>query len=262
MTDTTSSTLVLIHPIGNDRRSWQFLELDAFLHPPVAIYEMPGHGQKPRQPGMTTAWIADQLVQEFGGTLHLLGIAVGAFVALNALVRHPERIQSVILVNGGPGGVTGAAARQTLFERGQQAIDHGMPSVVDETFGRWFTPFARQTNPPGVQLARQILLEMDPQAWNDIWRANATSDPVADERIAGISRPVSLVATTNDAAGVLSNAARMHAQIRTSRVQYVAGPHMVHMERPRSLSSAIDHHFNWLKVSPGRVEAPLYFAGE
>jgi len=113
-----------------------------------------------------------------------------------------------------------------------------------------------------MQLARQILLEMDPQAWNDIWRANATSDPVADERITGISQPVSLVAATNDAAGMLANAARMHAQIRTSRVQHVAGPHMVHMERPRSLSSAIDHHFYWLKVSAERVEAPLYIAGE
>ncbi len=264
MTDTTThaTQLVLIHPIGNDRRSWQFLELDTFQHPPVAIYEMPGHGRRPRQPGMTTAWMADQLVQEFTGPLHLLGIAVGAFVALNAVVRHPERIQSAILVNGGPGGVTNPAARQTLFERGQQAIDHGMPSVVDETFGRWFTPFAQQTNPPGVQLARQILLEMDPQAWNDIWRANATSDPVPEERIAGISQPVSLVAAADDAAGVLSNANRLHEQIRTSRLQYVAGPHMVHMERPRSLSSAIDHHFTWLKVSASRVEAPLYFAGE
>jgi pimeloyl-ACP methyl ester carboxylesterase len=260
MTDTPS--LVLIHPLGNDRRSWQFLELDTFEHPPVAFYEMPGHGQKPRQPEMTTAWMADQLVREFDGPLHLLGIAVGAFVALNALVRHPRRIESAILVNGGPGGVSSAAARHVLFERGQQAIDRGMPSVVDETFGRWFTPAAQHTNPVAVALARQILLEMDPSAWNDIWRANAMSEPVPDERVAGIRQPASLVAATNDAAGALANASRLHELIRTSRLQYVPGPHMVHMERPRSLSSAIDHHFTWLNVSGCRVEPSLYFAGE
>jgi pimeloyl-ACP methyl ester carboxylesterase len=257
-----AAKLVLIHPIGNDRRSWQLLELDTCQHPPVELYEMPGHGRKPRQPGMTTAWMADQLVDEVAGPLHLLGIAVGAFVALNALVRHPERIESAILVNGGPGGVSSPSARQSLFDRGQQAIDHGMPSVIDETFGRWFTPFAQQSQPTGVQLARRILLEMDPQAWNDIWRANATSRPVPDERIAAIALPVSLVAATNDAAGVMATSARLHALIPRSRLHYVAGPHMVHMERPRSLSSAIDHHFTWLNVSACRVEAALYFAGE
>src|SRR5579884_2987843 len=213
--------LVLIHPIANERRSWQLLEpeLEVFSHPPLGFYEMPGHGQKPRQPEMTTAWMADQLVQEFSGPLHLLGIAVGAFVALNALVRHPERIRSAILVNGGPGGVSNPVARQALVERGQGAVAHGMASVVDETFGRWFTPYAQRTNPPGVQLARQILLEMDPHAWCDIWHANAISEPVPDDRIATVVQPVSLVAATNDAAGVLATTARMHTLLPTSRLQ-------------------------------------------
>lgn len=260
--DGDDGRLVLIHPIANNRHSWQLLELDNVAHPPVVYYEMPGHGDKPRQPDMTTAWMADQLVQEFDGPLHLLGIAVGAFVALNALVRHSERIRSAILVNGGPGGVMNAAARQTLIERGQGAVKDGMASVVDETFGRWFTPYAQQTNPPGVQIARQILLEMDPHGWADIWRANAVSEPVPPERIAAITQPVSLVAGTNDAAGILGTSARMHTLLQTSRLQYVPGPHMIHLERPRSLSSAIDHHFTWLDVSACRVESALYYAGE
>ena len=261
-TDGDDARLVLIHPIANNRHSWQLLELDDFAHPPVVYYEMPGHGDKPRQPEMTTAWMADQLVEEFDGPLHLLGIAVGAFVALNALVRHPERIRSAVLVNGGPGGVSNPAARQTLIERGQSAVSTGMAAVVDETFGRWFTPYAQQTNPPGVQIARQILVDMDPRAWADIWRANAVSEPVPAERIASVTQPVSLVVGTNDAAGVLGLSARMHELIPTSRLQYVPGPHMIHLERPRSLSSAIDHHFTWLRVSACRVESPLYYAGE
>jgi pimeloyl-ACP methyl ester carboxylesterase len=137
-----------------------------------------------------------------------------------------------------------------------------MASVVDETFGRWFTPYAQQTHPRGVQLARQILLEMDPHGWADIWRATAISEPVPAERIAAIEQPVSLVAGTNDAAGVLALSARMHELLPTSRLHYVPGPHMLHLERPLSLSSALDHHFTWLAVSACRVEPPLYFAGE
>jgi 3-oxoadipate enol-lactonase len=256
------SRLILIHPLANDRRSWQLLELDSFAHPPVDYYEMPGHGNKQRQPDMTTAWMADQLVEEFQGPLHLLGIAVGAFVALNAMVRHPERIRSAILVNGGPGGVSNPAARQTLIQRGEDAVKTGMPAVVEETFGRWFTPYAQKTKPRGVQIAEQILVEMDPHAWADIWRANAKSEPVSDASIAAIRQPVSLVVGTNDAAGVPALSARMHQLIPTSRLHYTPGPHMIHLERPRSLSAAIDHHFTWLRVSACRVEQPLYFAGE
>jgi len=59
MSANDGSRLVLIHPIANNRESWQFLEFDAFEHPPV-----------------------DRLVEELDGPLDLLGIAVGAFVAL------------------------------------------------------------------------------------------------------------------------------------------------------------------------------------
>jgi pimeloyl-ACP methyl ester carboxylesterase len=258
----TQSRLVLIHPIANERRSWQLLELDSFEHPPVAFYEMPGHGKKPRQPDMTLPWMADQLVEEFEGRLHLLGIAVGAYVALNALVRHPDRIASAILVNGGPGGVTEPAARLALIQRGQAAVEHGMESIVEETFGRWFTPYAQRTNPPGVQLARNILFEMDPAAWADIWRANAVSEAVPAEAIAAIEQPVSIVAAVGDAAATVAACERLHALVVNSRLQYTPGPHMLHLERPRSLTSAMDHHFTWLQLGGCRVDQPLYFAGE
>jgi pimeloyl-ACP methyl ester carboxylesterase len=254
--------LVLVHPIANDRRSWQLLELDTFQHPPIEYYEMPGHGQKPRQSDMTTAWMADQLVDEFDGPLHLLGIAVGAYVALNALVRHPDRIRSAILVNGGPGGVSDPAARETLLERGQDAVTHGMASVVDETFRRWFTPFAQRTQPPGVQLARKTMLEMDADAWADIWRANALSEPVPAGAIAATEQPVSIVAAVGDAAATVAACERLHTLLVNSRLQYTPGPHMLHLERPRSLTSAMDHHFTWLRLGSQRVDPPLYFAGE
>lgn len=256
------SRLVLIHPIANNRRSWQLLELGTFEHPAVEYYEMPGHGQKPRQPDMTTASMADQLVQEFDGPLHVLGIAVGAYVALNALVRHTDRIRSAILVNGGPGGVSDPSMREILIKRGQDAVELGMASVVDETFRRWFTPFAQRTHPPGVQLARRTMLEMDPHAWADIWRANALSEPVPAEAIAAVEQPVSIVAAISDAAATLAACERLHALLANSRLQYTPGPHMLHLERPRGLTSAIDHHFTWLRLGGHRVAQPLYGAGE
>jgi hypothetical protein len=37
---------------------------------------------------------------------------------------------------------------------------------------------------------------------------------------------------------------------------------MQHLERPRSLTSAIDHHFTWLAAGPCRIVRSLYCAGE
>ena len=38
-------------------------------------------------------------------------------------------------------------------------------------------------------------------------------------------------------------------------VQLTAGPHMLHLERPRNLLSAIEQHFIWLGIGAGRIGA-------
>ncbi|MGH2366301.1 MAG: alpha/beta fold hydrolase [Chloroflexota bacterium] len=255
-------TLVLIHPIANSRECWQFLNLAA-LDRPVERYEMPGHGRTPRQPDMSFSSMADDIVRQFEGPLHVLGIAVGTFIAQQVLVRHSERVLSALLVNGAPVVAHLPEARQRLIARGVSAAGTGMEALLAETFRRWFTP-AAQTQPdlPGVAWARRTLLEMDPAGWADIWRANATSEAIAPNRLAAIQQPISLIAGINDWPAGPRGSQALHHLLPNSRLQYVPGPHMVHLERPASLLSAIGHHFSWLGVSAQRIEAPLYFEGE
>lgn len=257
-----AGTLVLIHPIANSRECWQFLNLAA-LDRLVERYEMPGHGHTPRQRDMSFTSMADDIVLQFGGPLHLLGIAVGAFIAQQVLVRHPERVLSALLVNGAPVVAHPPEAQQRLIARGEGAADTGMEALVAETFQRWFTPAAQQQpNLPGVAWARRTLIEMQPAAWADIWRANATSEAIAPNQLAAIQQPISLIAGINDWPAGPRGSQALHRLLPNSRLQYVPGPHMVHLERPASLLSAIGHHFSWLDVSAQRVDAPLYFEGE
>jgi pimeloyl-ACP methyl ester carboxylesterase len=83
--DTTQ--VVLLHPIGNNKDCWQFLGLDGFVEGSIGRYEMPGHGITPRHPSMTFASMADEVVEQFDGLLDLVGVAVGASVALCTLGR-------------------------------------------------------------------------------------------------------------------------------------------------------------------------------
>lgn len=252
------TTLVLLNSIGSDEGSWQFLGIEG-----AVPYPYPGHGGRPRQPGWTHEDLADEVVANLDGPLDLVGVAMGGLVALQILVRHPDRVRSAIVACGGD--VRGdeartAALRTAATNRGRAALDGGMSAVVDDTLARWFTPFAVRTNNLGVEYARKTLSAMDPQSWNDIWLSIAHSSLVAAERAKAIEQPVTILGGMHDRSTVLDGRARLHQLIPRSRFEIVAGPHMMHLERPENLRTTIERHFAWLPAG-NRVERPISSPG-
>src|SRR5262249_8237510 len=143
--------------------------------------------------------------------------------------------------------------QRTQRERGELAR-FGMAKVIEATFPRWFTPLAVRTEPPGVAYARRTLMAMDPEAWKDIWLAVANSEGVPPEALTKIQQPVTLLAGSQDPAAGLG-LAHAHKYMPNSRLEVVAGPHMLHLEEPLSLLSALERHFAWVPVG-NRVEHP------
>lgn len=252
------ATLVLLNSIGGDDGSWQFLGVDGAV--PV---DYPGHGRRPRQPGWTHEDLADEVAATLDGPLDLLGMAVGGLVALQILVRHPDRVRSAILACGGDVRGTQArtdALRTAATARGRAALEGGMPAVVDDTLARWFTPFAVRTNNLGVEYARKTLSGMDPESWNDIWLSIANATLVSSEQAKVIRQPVTILGGMQDRSTTLEGRARLHQLIPRSRYEIVAGPHMMHLERPENLRTTIERHFAWLPAG-NRVEAPISSPG-
>lgn len=128
--------------------------------------------------------------------------------------------------------------------------------MVEATFPRWFTPQAIRTEAPGVAYARRTMLAMDPQGWYDIWCAGANSEAMTPQLLSTISQPVTLLAGTHDAAANRAGLVRAHELIPNSRLEIVAGPHMLHLEEPLTLRGALDRHFAWVPIG-NRVEAPI-----
>jgi pimeloyl-ACP methyl ester carboxylesterase len=251
------ATFVLLNPVGMDGDCWQFLDF-----PDAKTFHYPGHGGRARQAGWTFEQMADEVVERFAGPLDLLGISMGGTLVGHILTRHPDRVRSAIIAcSGSVARVANHDARlRTANARAQPARQGGMQGALDANLPRWFTAFARRTDHPGIDYTRDTLLAMDPDAWVDIWMAQANSEPVARERLCSITQPVTIVAGTHDVASSVGDMAQLHALIPNSRMEIIAAPHMMHLERAESLSTAIDRHFTW-QITGQRVEAVLGSSG-
>ena len=247
--------LVLISSIGNDADCWQFLGPiggQRFLYP--------GHGGRKCQAGWTHQHVADEIVAKFDGMLDLVAMSVGGAIAVHILTRHPDRVRTALIACSG--SISRGAAkpealdlqRRARLERGEVALRGGMAAVVDENVPRWFTPLAIHTEAPGVVYARRTLLAMDPQGWYDAWAACANSEAVSPEQLATIRQPVTLLAGAHDGRAGLAGLVRAHELIPRSRLEIVTGPHMLHLEEPLILRSALERHFAWVPIGD-RIEA-------
>jgi len=255
-------TLVLLSPIGSDERCWDALPVDRLGYPgTVERVLFPGQGDEPRQPGMTFESLADGVAGRLEGELDVVGLAVGASIASQLLLRHPERVRSTVLVSAGFTKAAPPEERERIVARGRRGLEHGMASIVDEMAERWFTLHARLSGHPAVRYSRETLLATDPEGWVDLWKTVAARNSVPRERAEAIAQPVSLVGPVHDFTGGFRNVAALHGVLPRTRLQYIDGPHMVHLERPLDLLAALDQHFVWVEDGGRRIDTPLYSSG-
>jgi pimeloyl-ACP methyl ester carboxylesterase len=250
------ATLVLINPIGNNAKSWDFIGI-----PDGHPFEFPGHGRQPRHENWTQEWFSDQLADSFDGPLDLIGMSMGGSIVANMLIRHPERVRSAMIMCSGSitaANYTPERAQkriETYRARGHLA-DNGMAGVLDDTLTRWFTPWALRRDAPGVRFARETLLSMDPAAWYDVWNCQAISQSLPTEAFRSVTQPVTIIGGLHDYAAGLKGLEELHELIPNSRYEIMPISHMAHLEHPEYLRAAIDRHRAWAPIGQ-RVEAPI-----
>lgn len=110
--------VVLLH--GGNVANWMWEpQVSALTDRLVITPDLPGFGQRVAEdwPGLDAA--ADDVVARVGGVFDLVGLSLGAVVALRVLVRHPSRVRSAF-VTGAPLARLGVGGR--LIVRSQLAF--------------------------------------------------------------------------------------------------------------------------------------------
>lgn len=96
--------VLLLHGLGGSRTAWepQLAALAAAGHRAVA-WDMPGYGASDAVEPLTFAAIADaavELLDVLGvGRAHLVGLSFGGQHALHVVLRHPDRVASLVLAD-------------------------------------------------------------------------------------------------------------------------------------------------------------------
>jgi 3-oxoadipate enol-lactonase len=235
-------TMVLLHPVGLDHDCWQLCDLDGEKP------DYPGHGGRtpPESGVLDFDAVADEIAAAYPGLLDLIGVSIGSTVAQYIALRHPSRVRSMLLACNSPGG-------EARRDRAADTLRLGMAATVEATLDRWFTP-AALADPAhqGVSYARERLLTDDPAGVAAIWAADRSLLTAA--AVGRIYVPVTVLGGRQDKAATVDRVTALSGLLPRCRLEVIAGPHMLPLERPHAFSDAVHRHLSWSEAE--RAETP------
>lgn len=185
-------TIVLIHGVGMDQRSWQ-PQIEALSrNHRVVTYDMLGHGES-RLPaeGVQLADFAEQLLHLLDhlqvSQAHVVGHSMGALVALEFALRHPARCSRLLALNA----VFRRCAEQraAVLERARTLQSEGVAATVEATIARWFGAPVPAHLCETAALTRDILGNVNAQGYARAYGLFATSDAVHADQLALLAMP-------------------------------------------------------------------------
>jgi len=101
----TTEPVLAVHGVTSNNRLWSWV-LDAAPEVSLVAPDLAGRGGTPARPGPSSvAEHAEQLVALLDALgldrVHVLGMSLGGFVVCELAARHPDRVRTVTLVDGG-----------------------------------------------------------------------------------------------------------------------------------------------------------------
>ena len=230
--------LILLHGFSLDRRMWNAQVATLAEEFSVIRYDLRGFGASSLPDG-PYSHVAD--LETLIGALGLerpalLGLSLGANVALNFALAHPDALSALILASPGlpgfawtevrPPDAAAAHARDHGVEAGKAFwLDHPLFAALDDY------PEAR------AEVRRMV---GDYHGWH--WQNdNPVTDPMdAAARLGAVKAPTLVLSGARDVQGYRAIAAHLADTIPGARLETIAGAgHMLNLERPDEFNPLI-----------------------
>ncbi|MBN3758232.1 alpha/beta fold hydrolase [Paraburkholderia sp. Tr-20389] len=190
--DRAHETVVLIHGVGMNQSVWA-PQIDALTAAyQVVAYDMLGHGASALP---TPAPTLDEYASQLEALLdsmqieraHVVGHSMGALVALEFALAHPQRTLSVAALNAVYDRTP--AQREAVMTRAATLGDAPAVAGVDATLSRWFGDPVPGHLTQAAQAVRDLLLSVDPIGYARTYRLFASSDDAHVGRLAALAVP-------------------------------------------------------------------------
>ena len=233
-----SPVLIFSNSLGSTYQMWD--ELVPLLEPYFRVlqYDTRGHGgsDKPEGPysiemlGKDVLGLMDQLGVE---KAYFCGLSMGGLIGQWLGIHAGDRFHKIVLSN--------TAAKIGDMDKWQERIDllakGGMPSIVEATMDKWYTPTYRNDNPEAIEKSKAMFLSSEVAGYSSCCHAIGGADFRND--LSKIVTPTLVITGDDDPVTNVVHAEFLAEKITDARLKVLSGRHLVSAEIPRQYAEAL-----------------------
>jgi pimeloyl-ACP methyl ester carboxylesterase len=185
-------TLVLLHGVGMNKSMWApevNLMCENF---DVLIYDMWGHGESELPGGDLTLHdytkqLADLLSELEIGSAFVAGHSMGGLIAIDFALDYPEICLGMCALNAVFNRT--AAQSESVIKRSADLAAGGVTVNLTDTLQRWFGDSGDHEFQSAENLAKNLLLDVNPLGYAKAYSVFANSDKVHVDRLSSLTVP-------------------------------------------------------------------------
>lgn len=237
--------VVLVHGVGMQQSVWA-PQIEALSREHDLItYDLLGHGHSVLPPAQ--AQLSDYTAQ-LGALLDDLGVpaaavvghSMGALVALDFAVRHPDRCLATVAMNAV--FCRTPEQRKAVTQRAAALRDVGHEANVEDTLQRWFGAPVPDSLHAAAQLSREMLAGVNAEGYARTYAVFASADATHADSLTGVRTPCLFITGELDPNSTPEMSQAMAQRVPGARLDVLPGArHMMSLTDPERVNAALVH---------------------
>jgi len=252
----TGDPLLLVNGLGSDLTEWLH-QIPAFsVRYRVIVFDNRGAGESESPPGpYTTAQMADDAAALLDrirvARAHLLGVSLGGMIAQQIALRHPAKVDRVVLACTAPGGTLSVRPSPEALAAFARDPSADLEAQIRRTIPYLYTERYCREMPEEVEafVRRRLAVPADPEGAAAQLSAAIGHD--AGGGLAEIAAPTLVITGAADLLVPPENSKRIAERIPGSRLVLLPGaPHRLFAENAEAFNREV---LAFLEETPGTV---------